>query len=132
MAFDIYEFLNKNKFELGTVEKEVGDTVFKGGHNDLRKTNHEVNIKDGKLDLNTHKKVMTEGKSQLNEAALNSGPIAEMFARFLIGDREEAIKQLRGQMKKSFGTMEKGGTREWNDQFRDLKNKLEKAINQAL
>ena len=51
---------------MGTIEKEVGDTAFKGGHNDIRKTNYDVNIVDGKLDLHTHKKVITESK--LNES----------------------------------------------------------------
>ena len=57
MAFDIKDFLSKNKFELGTVTKEVGDTPFKGGHNDIRKTNYDVKLtEDGKLDLYTLKK----------------------------------------------------------------------------
>ena len=52
---------------MGSVTKEVGDTPYKGGHNDIRKTNYEVKIKeDGKLDLYTHKTVLTE--STLNEA----------------------------------------------------------------
>jgi len=38
----------------------VGDTPYKGGHNDIRKTNYEVKItEDGKLDLYTHKTVTT-------------------------------------------------------------------------
>ena len=57
MAFDIKDFLSKNKFDLGTVTKEVGDTPFKGGHNDIRKTNYDVKLtEDGKLDLYTLKK----------------------------------------------------------------------------
>jgi len=45
---------------MGSIKKEVGTTVSKGGHNDLRKTNLDVNIVDGKLDLNTHTEIMTE------------------------------------------------------------------------
>jgi hypothetical protein len=57
MGFDIKDFLSKNKFELGTVTREVGDTPFKGGHNDIRKTGYDVKItEDGKLDLYTLKK----------------------------------------------------------------------------
>jgi len=68
MAFDIQDYLKNNKIELGSVTKAVGDTPYKGGHNDIRKTNYEVKIKeDGKLDLYTHKTIMTEGK--LNEAS---------------------------------------------------------------
>ena len=57
MGFDIKDFLSKNKFKLGKVTKETGDTTFKGGHNDIRKTNYEVKLtEDGKLDLYTLKK----------------------------------------------------------------------------
>lgn len=71
MAFDLYEFLNKNKFELGTVKKEVGDSVYKGGYNDLRKTSYEVKIVDGKFDLSTHKTIMTESKSTSQKISPN-------------------------------------------------------------
>ncbi len=48
--------MSKNKIKLGKVTKEVGDTPYKGGHNDIRKTNYDVKLtKDGKLDLYTHK-----------------------------------------------------------------------------
>jgi hypothetical protein len=68
MAFSIQDYLEHNKIELGKITKEVGDTPYKGGHNDIRKTNYDVKIKeDGKLDLYTHKKVLTE--SILNEAS---------------------------------------------------------------
>ena len=56
MAFNVQDFMSKNKFKLGKVTKETGDTTFKGGHNDIRKTNYEVKLtEDGKLDLYTHK-----------------------------------------------------------------------------
>ena len=56
MAFDVRDYLSKNKFKLGTVEREVGTTPTKS-YNDIRKTNYEVKIKeDGKLDLYTLKK----------------------------------------------------------------------------
>lgn len=68
MAFSIQDYLEHNKIELGKITKEVGDTPYKGGHNDIRKTNYDVKIKeDGKLDLYTHKTVLTE--STLNEAS---------------------------------------------------------------
>jgi len=55
MAFDIKDYLSKNKIKVGTVEREIGDTVPKS-YNDIRKTNLEVKLtKDGKLDLYTHK-----------------------------------------------------------------------------
>jgi hypothetical protein len=51
----------KNTINLGKVEKEVGSTPFKGGHNDIRKTNYEVKLtEDGKLDLYTNKKETAE------------------------------------------------------------------------
>ena len=63
--FSIQDYLRDNTIEMGTIKKEVGDTTFKGGHNDIRKTNYDVNIVDGKLDLNTHKTVLTESKLKL-------------------------------------------------------------------
>jgi hypothetical protein len=70
MGFSIQDYLKNNKIELGSIQKEVGDTPYKGGHNDIRKTNYDVKIKeDGKLDLYTHKTIMTEGKSLINEAS---------------------------------------------------------------
>jgi hypothetical protein len=70
MAFNIQDYLKNNKIELGSIKKEVGDTPYKGGHNDIRKTNYDVKIKeDGKLDLYTHKTIMTEGKSLIKEAS---------------------------------------------------------------
>ena len=68
MGFSIQDYLKNNKIEVGSIKKEVGDTPYKGGHNDIRKTNYEVKIKsDGKLDLYTHKTIMTE--SSINEAS---------------------------------------------------------------
>jgi len=59
MAFDIKDYLSKNKIELGTVEREVGTKTAKS-YNDIRKTNLEVKLtEDGKLDLYTHKKEKT-------------------------------------------------------------------------
>jgi hypothetical protein len=56
MAFDIKDYLSKNKIELGTVEREIGTKTAKS-YNDIRKTNYEVKLtEDGKLDLYTHKK----------------------------------------------------------------------------
>ena len=56
MAFDVQEYMANNKIKLGTITKEVGHTPYKGGHNDIRKTNYEVKLtEDGKLDLYTHK-----------------------------------------------------------------------------
>ena len=70
MAFSIQDYLEHNKIELGKITKEVGDTPYKGGHNDIRKTNYDVKIKeDGKLDLYTHKTIMTETKNLIKEAS---------------------------------------------------------------
>jgi len=65
MAFSIQDYLKNNKIELGKHEKAVGDTPYKGGHNDIRKTNYDVKLtKDGKLDRYTSKKVMVEGNTK--------------------------------------------------------------------
>lgn len=70
MGFDIRKYIEENKFELGSIKKEVGDSTYKGGHNDLRKTQYDVKLtKDGKLNLYTHKSVVTEGKKKLHEAS---------------------------------------------------------------
>jgi hypothetical protein len=55
MAFDVRDYLSKNKIKLGTVEREIGSKTAKS-YNDIRKTNYEVKLtEDGKLDLYTHK-----------------------------------------------------------------------------
>jgi hypothetical protein len=70
MGFSIQDYLKNNKIEVGSIKNEVGDTPYKGGHNDIRKTNYEVKIKaDGKLDLYTHKTIVTESKNLLKEAS---------------------------------------------------------------
>lgn len=61
--FSIQDYMANNKIEMGSIKKEVGDTTYKGGHNDLRKTSYKVNIKDGKFQLDTHKTILTEAVS---------------------------------------------------------------------
>jgi|TARA_Y100000389_G_scaffold159444_1_gene161275 hypothetical protein len=57
MAFDIKKYLGDNDIKLGTVTRNVASVPFKGGHNDIRKTNYDVKLtEDGKLDLYTLKK----------------------------------------------------------------------------
>ena len=126
--FNIQDFMSKNKFELGSIKKEIGNTAFKGGHNDLRKTNYDVNIKGGRLDLYTHNEVITEDKTQINERKISSIEIADIFVRFLIGDRETAIKQLNQVKDAEFGVMETPGTAEYNKQFGRLTAAIDKAI----
>lgn len=61
MAFDITKYLQENKIELGSIKKAVGTHVSKGV-SDIRKTQYDVRItEDGKLDLYTHKEIITEG-----------------------------------------------------------------------
>jgi len=74
MGFDIRKYIEENKFDLGTVKKEVGNSTYKGGHNDLRKTEYDVKLtEDGKLDLYTHKEVEATytRKQRLDENTLN-------------------------------------------------------------
>ena len=90
MAFSIQDYLRDNKIEMGSIKKEVGDTPFKGGHNDIRKTNYEVKIKaDGKLDLYTHKTVLTENKRVINEAS-------EIQFKELDATKQKLVKLLEG------------------------------------
>ena len=87
MAFSIQDYLRDNKIEMGSIKKEVGDTPFKGGHNDIRKTNYEVKIKaDGKLDLYTHKTVMTDGKKLIKEAS-------EIELKELDSNKQKQVKE---------------------------------------
>ena len=63
MAFDIKEYMANNTINVGKIQKEVGSAPYKGGHNDIRKTNYEVKLtEDGKLDLYTNKKVESTHK----------------------------------------------------------------------
>ena len=56
----VFKTLSKNKFKLGTVEREIGSNPPKS-YNDIRKTNYDVKLtEDGKLDLYTHKKEKKE------------------------------------------------------------------------
>jgi len=93
MAFSIQDYLRDNKIEMGSIKKEVGDTPFKGGHNDIRKTNYEVKIKaDGKLDLYTHKTVLTENKRVINEAE-----------KIKLGELDSTKQKQVGELQKLFG-----------------------------
>lgn len=76
--------------------------------------------------------IRKELKKQLNEDKGDPMVLADIFARFLIGNRENAIRQLQGQMKNDFGTMEAVGTKEYNDQFNKLVTLLAKAIKSAM
>ena len=105
MAFDIQDYLKNNKIELGSVTKAVGDTPYKGGHNDIRKTNYEVKIKeDGKLDLYTHKTIMTEGKSlikeaseiEFNELISTHQKLVQSFEKFFSGKQQRIWEGIHG------------------------------------
>ena len=105
MAFSIQDYLRDNKIEMGSIKKEVGDTPFKGGHNDIRKTNYEVKIKeDGKLDLYTHKTVLTENKKVINEASRvefdelisNQQKQVLAFEKFFNGKRQTIWEGIHG------------------------------------
>ena len=105
MAFDIQDYLKNNKIELGSVKKEVGDTPYKGGHNDIRKTNYDVKIKeDGKLDLYTHKTIMTEGKSlikeaseiEFNELISTHQKLVQSFEKFFSGKQQRIWEGIHG------------------------------------
>jgi hypothetical protein len=97
MSFNIQDYLKNNKIEMGSIKKEIGETPYKGGHNDIRKTNYDVKIKsDGKLDLYTHRTIMTEGT--LNEASQIK------FDELKPAD-QSVVKQLQKHFKASVGTI---------------------------
>ena len=122
--FDLYKFLTENKVTLGKYETSEQNGVYKGV-SDIRKTNHDVIIKEGKFQLNTLKKqVVSEGKTI---PVASPYEISNIFARFLIGDRKAALKQLDKYKNHSFGIVEPDNG-EWLKQFDNLISKMEKAI----
>ena len=105
MGFSIQDYLRDNKIKMGKITKEVGDSPFKGGHNDIRKTNYDVKItEDGKLDLYTHKKVITESKQTLNEASeisfneldSNKQKQVVVFEKFFSGKQQRIWEGIHG------------------------------------
>lgn len=82
MAFDIREYIEKNKIKLGKIKKSVGTTPYKGGYNDIRKTNYDVRLNEnGELDLYTHSEV--EVDDEVNEARypISAGTTADVVVR---------------------------------------------------
>jgi hypothetical protein len=76
------------------------------------------------------KDILNESKNNISEAKKVDPRIAgDIFARYLIGDRTDAIRQL-DKLKKiaSFGVMETPGTKEYNQQFAELSDKITKVI----
>jgi hypothetical protein len=132
MAFDIRKYLEDNKIELGKYETTESHNVAKGV-SDIRKTQHEVHIVDGKFQLDTLKKVIVENK-QLNEASGDISNIAEIFTRFLIGDRKAAIRELQSEMKTNFVPIEVSIDRPdiYNKKFSALTKKIKQSIKSEL
>ena len=106
-GFSIQDYLKNNKIEMGSIKKEVGDTPYKGGHNDIRKTNYEVKIKeDGKLDLYTHKTIVTENKNLLKEASeisfdeldSNKQKQVQQFEKFFNGKQQRIWDGIHGNI----------------------------------
>jgi hypothetical protein len=93
-GFSIQDYLEKNKIELGSIKKEVGSSVYKGGHNDLRKTSYDVNIKDGKFQLDTHKTVITENKKRT---------ISEGIAKSFLGGETRRVEKGGGNSENLIG-----------------------------
>jgi len=76
------------------------------------------------------KDILNESKNNISEAKKVDPRIAgDIFARYLIGDITDAIRQL-DKLKKiaSFGVMETPGTKEYNQQFAELSDKITKVI----
>ena len=66
--FDLYKFLTENKVTLGKYETTEQNGVYKGV-SDIRKTNHDVVIKEGKFQLNTLKKSTVNESIDLDDYA---------------------------------------------------------------
>lgn len=95
--FDIRDYMKNNKFEMGEYETAEMKSVGRRD-SDIRKTNYEVNIlKDGKLDLYSHKKVIAEGKRRkLSEKRFNSK--TDVLNAYLKGDI--SVEDVKDQAKR--------------------------------
>lgn len=76
------------------------------------------------------REMVKEEVTNLNESRkVNPVEIADVFTRFLIGDRKSAIKQLQSKfMDADVGIIETPGTPEYNKQFDQLTTRIERAI----
>lgn len=92
---------------------------------DIKEYLKENKITVGKDDGMNIKDLITEAKG-------NPDTLADIFARFLIGDRKAAIRQLQGEIKNEFGVMETPGTEEYNNQYRKLVDGFSKVIKSTL
>ena len=112
--FDIGEYRKNYNIHLGTYEKEVGDTVYKGGHNDLRKTKHKVQLnEDGTLDLNTHKTVITEGVKYPSQEE------AEAIVEWTNKTNSIYFGGSGAEIRKAFNKCEDIRLKQWNRIFSD-------------
>jgi hypothetical protein len=89
--FDIGKYLKENKISLGSVEKAVGDTQWKGGNNDIRKTNYDVKLdENGKLDMYTQKKVITEAVSSPKDGKLSDKQTGDPKIKIILDVDEQS------------------------------------------
>lgn len=85
---------------------------------------YEMNKKWREYRLEEDKEPLHEGKTSLPE-------VADLFARFLIGDRKLAIRQLNMIVKDKIGNMEEPGEY-WNKQYVSLVTDITKALKKNL
>ena len=75
--------------------------------------------------------IQEEVKAAMNENR-DINQLADIFTRFLIGNRESAIRQLGSLKDMDFGIMETPGTKEYNNQYNKLMDKMAKAIRSVM
>ena len=81
------------------------------------------------------KNILAEKKQPINESKGDIPNLANIFARFVIGDRETAIKQLQKEIKNDYGIDYKylaNNPSEFNKVMGQMEQKMTIAIKQAL
>jgi hypothetical protein len=99
MAFSIENYLKENRIKMGNVTKSVTNNVFKGGHNDIRKTNYDVKItEDGKLDLYTEQKVVINEASEVKiiDIPAEKANQIKSFEKFFSGSHQTIWDGIHG------------------------------------
>lgn len=116
--FDYRKYIKNNKFTISEVPETrmINERFFMGGIVSTRPIN------------NVFEKKKEVSEKKLDESKGDPLLLADTFARFLIGDRDAAIRQLQSMKNNDFGIMETPGSSEYNSQFGKLTKDIASAI----
>jgi len=78
------------------------------------------------------RKIIKEELGSINEGVQRADFIADIFTRFLIGNRNAAMVGLKRSIKDEMGTMAEPGTKEYNDQYKNLQDGIAAVIKKYL